>query len=92
MPNLAENATAVASSDDGENSAEKAIDGDEGTMWRTEYIQDQTVTDEEKANENITLSWNSPQTFDTVKVKWGGGYMKDYRLQMTVKHGQTCTK
>ena len=36
MPNLAENATAVASSDDGENSAEKAIDGDEGTMWRTE--------------------------------------------------------
>ena len=35
MPNLAENATAVASSDDGENSAEKAIDGDEGTMWRS---------------------------------------------------------
>ncbi len=81
MPNLAENATAVASSDDGENSAEKAIDGDEGTMWRTEYIQDPTVTDEEKANENITLSWNSPQTFDTVKVKWGGGYMKGYKLQ-----------
>lgn len=81
VPNLAENATAVASSDDGENSAEKAIDGDEGTMWRTEYIQDQTVTDEEKANENITLSWNSPQTFDTVKVKWGGGYMKGYKLQ-----------
>lgn len=81
MPNLAENATAVSSSDDGENSAEKAIDGDEGTMWRTEYIQDPTVTDEEKANENITLSWNSPQTFDTVKVKWGGGYMKGYKLQ-----------
>lgn len=81
MPNLAENATAVASSDDGENSAEKAIDGDEGTMWRTEYIQDPTVTDEEKADENITLSWNSPQTFDTVKVKWGGGYMKGYKLQ-----------
>lgn len=81
VPNLAENATAVASSDDGENSAEKAIDGDEGTMWRTEYIQDQTVTDEEKADENITLSWNSPQTFDTVKVKWGGGYMKGYKLQ-----------
>lgn len=81
MPNLAENATAVASSDDGENSAEKAIDGDEGTMWRTEYIQDPTVTYEEKADENITLSWNSPQTFDTVKVKWGGGYMKGYKLQ-----------
>ena len=81
VPNLAENATAVASSDDGENSAEKAIDGDEGTMWRTEYIQDPTVTDEEKADENITLSWNSPQTFDTVKVKWGGGYMKGYKLQ-----------
>lgn len=81
MPNLAKNATAVASSDDGENSAEKAIDGDEGTMWRTEYIQDPTVTDEEKADENITLSWNSPQTFDTVKVKWGGGYMKGYKLQ-----------
>lgn len=88
VPNLAENATAVASSDDGENSAEKAIDGDEGTMWRTEYIQDQTVTDEEKANENITLSWNSPQTFDTVKVKWGGGYMKGYKLQ-TSDDGET---
>lgn len=90
MPNLAENATAVASSDDGENSAEKAIDGDEGTMWRTEYIQDSTVTDEEKANENITLSWNSPQTFDTVKVKWGGGYMKGYKLQ-TLDDGETWT-
>ena len=87
---LAENATAVASSDDGENSAEKAIDGDEGTMWRTEYIQDPTVTDEEKANENITLSWNSPQTFDTVKVKWGGGYMKGYKLQ-TSDDGETWT-
>lgn len=90
VPNLAENATAVASSDDGENSAEKAIDGDEGTMWRTEYIQDQTVTDEEKANENITLSWNSPQTFDTVKVKWDGGYMKGYKLQ-TSDDGETWT-
>lgn len=90
MPNLAENATAVSSSDDGENSAEKAIDGDEGTMWRTEYIQDPTVTDEEKANENITLSWNSPQTFDTVKVKWGGGYMKGYKLQ-TSDDGETWT-
>lgn len=90
MPNLAENATAVASSDDGENSAEKAIDGDEGTMWRTEYIQDPIVTDEEKANENITLSWNSPQTFDTVKVKWGGGYMKGYKLQ-TSDDGETWT-
>lgn len=90
VPNLAENATVVASSDDGENSAEKAIDGDEGTMWRTEYIQDQTVTDEEKANENITLSWNSPQTFDTVKVKWGGGYMKGYKLQ-TSDDGETWT-
>lgn len=90
MPNLAENATAVASSADGENSAEKAIDGDEGTMWRTEYIQDPTVTDEEKANENITLSWNSPQTFDTVKVKWGGGYMKGYKLQ-TSDDGETWT-
>ena len=90
VPNLAENATAVASSDDGENSAEKAIDGDEGTMWRTEYIQDQTVTDEEKANENITLSWNSPQTFGTVKVKWGGGYMKGYKLQ-TSDDGETWT-
>ena len=90
MPNIAENATAVASSDDGENSAEKAIDGDEGTMWRTEYIQDPTVTDEEKANENITLSWNSPQTFDTVKVKWGGGYMKGYKLQ-TSDDGETWT-
>lgn len=90
VPNLAENATAVASSDDGENSAEKAIDGDEGTMWRTEYIQDQTVTDEEKANENITLSWNSPQTFDAVKVKWGGGYMKGYKLQ-TSDDGETWT-
>ena len=90
MPNLAENATAVASSDDGENSAEKAIDGDEGTMWRTEYIQDPTVTDEEKANENITLSWNSPQTFDTVKVKWRGGYMKGYKLQ-TSDDGETWT-
>lgn len=90
MPNLAENATAVASSDDGENSAKKAIDGDEGTMWRTEYIQDPTVTDEEKANENITLSWNSPQTFDTVKVKWGGGYMKGYKLQ-TSDDGETWT-
>lgn len=90
MPNLAENATAVSSSDDGENSEEKAIDGDEGTMWRTEYIQDPTVTDEEKANENITLSWNSPQTFDTVKVKWGGGYMKGYKLQ-TSDDGETWT-
>jgi len=90
MPNLAENATAVSSSDDGENSAKKAIDGDEGTMWRTEYIQDPTVTDEEKANENITLSWNSPQTFDTVKVKWGGGYMKGYKLQ-TSDDGETWT-
>lgn len=90
MSNLAENATAVASSDDGENSAEKAIDGDEGTMWRTEYIQDPKVTDEEKADENITLSWNSPQTFDTVKVKWGGGYMKGYKLQ-TSDDGETWT-
>ena len=59
-------------------------------MWRTEYIQDPTVTDEEKANENITLSWNSPQTFDTVKVKWGGGYMKGYKLQ-TSDDGETWT-
>ena len=59
-------------------------------MWRTEYIQDPTVTDEEKADENITLSWNSPQTFDTVKVKWGGGYMKGYKLQ-TSDDGETWT-
>ena len=43
-----------------------------------------------KLTKTITLSWNSPQTFDTVKVKWGGGYMKGYKLQ-TSDDGETWT-
>ncbi len=82
MPNLALDATATASSENGDNVAARAIDGDETTMWRsTPLFEDSSVTDEVKADENITLSWNSPQTFDTVKVVWNGGYMKGYKLQ-----------
>ena len=82
MTNLALDATATASSENGDNVAARAIDGDETTMWRsTPLFEDSTVTDEVKADENITLSWNSPQTFDTVKVVWNGGYMKGYKLQ-----------
>ena len=69
MTNLALDATATASSENGDNVAARAIDGDETTMWRsTPLFEDSTVTDEVKADENITLSWNSPQTFDTVKL------------------------
>lgn len=81
--NLAKSATATASADDGEHPAINAIDGNDNTMWRTTYYQDPAITDAEKADENLTLQWASPQTFDTVKIKWNGGYMKGYKLQVS---------
>lgn len=81
--NLAKTANVTASADDGEHPAANAIDGDSETMWRTTYYQSTTITDEEKANENLTLHWQTPQKFDTVRVKWGGGYMKGYKLQVS---------
>lgn len=83
MPNLAKSANVTASSDDGSNPAVNAIDGNSDTMWRTTYYQDDTKTDEEKADENLTLQWNTPQTFDTIKIKWNGGYMKGYKIQIS---------
>lgn len=78
--NLARAATASASTDDGDNMASNAIDGDDATMWRTTYYQGA----EGNADENITLSWASEQTFDTVKVNWCGGYMKGYILEISM--------
>lgn len=84
MPNLALDATATASSEDENNNAQNAIDGDETTMWRSAPLfQDTSISDEDKANENITLSWQTPQTFDTIKVIWNGGYMKGYKFQVS---------
>ena len=81
--NLASSAKAEASGDDGSNSAANAIDGNTNTMWRTTEYQDPTVTEDEKANENLTLSWDTPQTFDTIKIKWNGGYMEGYKFQIS---------
>lgn len=88
VKNLALSATATASADDGNNTADRINDGVYGTMWRTEY--DDTISEEERANHNVTLKWATAQTFDVVKVHWFNGYMKGYKLQ-TSDDGTTWT-
>lgn len=79
--NLAKAATATASDDDGNNVASNVNDGNYGTMWRTKYFEGDDRTEAEKAAENITLEWTGAQTFDVIKVRWNGGYMKEYKFQ-----------
>ncbi|MCI8956983.1 MAG: hypothetical protein HFG29_08360 [Eubacterium sp.] len=77
--NIALNAVASASSFDGTNTADKAIDGNKNSIWQTP----KQGTNEERANQFIQLKWNTPQQFDTVKVLWSGGYMAGYKLQVS---------
>lgn len=77
--NIAVNATASASAFDGDNTADKAIDGNKNSIWQTP----KQGTNEERANQFIDLKWNAPQHFDTVKVLWSGGYMSGYKLQIS---------
>lgn len=77
--NIALNASASASSFDGTNTADKAIDGNRNSIWQTP----KQGTNEERANQFIELKWNAPQHFDTVKVLWSGGYMAGYKLQIS---------
>lgn len=81
--NLARKATASASNADGNNVASNAIDGNIGTIWQAPN----EGTNQQKASQYITLQWDTPQTFNTVKVLWYGGYMKGYKLQ-TSEDGQ----
>ncbi len=77
--NIALNAVATASSFDGNNTADKAIDGDKNSIWQTP----KQGTNEERANQFIQLKWAAPQQFDTVKILWSGGYMAGYKLQVS---------
>lgn len=77
--NIAVNATASASAFDGDNTADKAIDGNNNSIWQTP----KAGTNEERANQFIDLKWSTPQHFDTVKVLWAGGYMSGYKLQVS---------
>lgn len=77
--NIALNATASASAFDGQNTADKAIDGNKDSIWQAP----EQGTNEERANQFIDLKWSTPQHFDTVKVLWSGGYMQGYKLQIS---------
>ena len=77
--NLALKAKAFASATDGENVASRAIDGRKDTMWQSP----KTGSENTRANEYIQLQWDSAIQFDTVKVRWGGGYMSGYKIQIS---------
>lgn len=83
--NIAKNATATASSSSNEsNSPDKAIDGNVDTLWQADI----SGTNEEKTNQYIQLTWDEEQVWDTVRVRWSGGYMKGYVVQ-TSSDGET---
>lgn len=90
--NLALKATATASSYDGNNVASNAIDGNENTIWQAPMVDDEgnDIPNEVRASENLTLQWTDAQTFNVIKIVWGGGYVSGYKFQ-TSEDGQTWT-
>lgn len=93
--NLALTATATASSWDGNNTADKAIDGNTDSIWQgpnnkkdengVDVKDDEgksiPLTNEEKGREYITLQWEEEQTFNVISAVWGNGYLKGYKFQ-----------
>ncbi|HTF97774.1 MAG TPA: glycosyl hydrolase [Cellvibrio sp.] len=72
--NLALNRPAVASSDEwGGNSAPQAVDGNTGTRWASQFID----------NQWIYVDLGSSKTISRVLLKWEGAYAKAYNIQVS---------
>jgi len=72
--NLALNRPAVASSDEwGGNSAPQAVDGNTGTRWASQFID----------NQWIYVDLGSSKTISRVFLKWEGAYAKAYNIQVS---------
>lgn len=72
--NLALNRPVVASSDEwGGNSAPQAVDGNTGTRWASQFID----------NQWIYVDLGSSKTLSRVFLKWEGAYAKAYNIQVS---------
>lgn len=72
--NLALNRPAVASSDEwGGDSAPQAVDGNTGTRWASQFID----------NQWIYVDLGSSKTISRVFLKWEGAYAKAYNIQVS---------
>ena len=78
--NLALEKTAVASSEDGGNTADKAIDGNGTTRWQAQSAD----------NEYIQVDLGSVSTVNTVKITWEAAYAEKYEIQVSTD-GETWT-
>ena len=76
---LARQATATASSDDG-NGPGNAVDGNPRTRWSSAYQDDQW----------IQVDLGAPRTFATITIVWEQAYARDYVVQVS-PDGQTWT-
>lgn len=71
--NYSLSATVTASSEDGENSAANAIDGDKETSWVSSLDEKQTVT----------LDLGEVKYFSYLWIEWGNGSPKEYDVLLS---------
>lgn len=72
--NLAKTATADASSQGTENSADKAIDGNVKTRWESNKGSD---------DEWLQLDLGSVKAINSVKINWEAAYATEYKIQVS---------
>ncbi|MBY8881431.1 discoidin domain-containing protein [Actinacidiphila acidipaludis] len=77
---LALHKTVTASTEDSSNPAVNATDGNSGTRWSSDYLDDQW----------IQVDLGSAQSFDRVVVVWEAAYPKTYTIQVS-DDGSTWT-
>ncbi|GHJ40967.1 discoidin domain-containing protein [Streptomyces sp. TS71-3] len=70
---LALHKSVTASTEDSSNPASNATDGDPGTRWSSEYLDDQW----------IRVDLGSSQSFDRVAIVWEAAYPKTYTIQVS---------
>ncbi|MBN1409248.1 MAG: fibronectin type III domain-containing protein [Spirochaetales bacterium] len=74
-PNLALGKTAVCSSVEGDNTADKAIDGNDGSRWASEF------TDGGFLPAWIIIDLGESMDFSVVRFKWETAYAKSYTIE-----------
>ena len=79
--NLAYQKPVTATSSNGGNTADKAVDGDAGTRWESAHGSD---------DEALTVDLQAVYKINKVVFNWEGAYAKKYDLQVSVD-GQTWT-
>lgn len=74
--NLALFAKATASSENGEDKASKAVDGNSGTMWQ--------ATETDNSDQDwIQVDLGEVQAVNTVKINWQTAYASKYQIQVS---------